>query len=69
LQFTTDTVTAHGDPTANAVYCRITNHAVFKSVEVAPDVVVDYDANGEVVGVEVLGVRKPGGRWEVTRRS
>ena len=63
------TPTAAGDPKANAVYCRITKHAVFKSIEVAPDVVIDYDAQGEVVGVEILGVRNPGGRWEVIRRD
>ena len=79
MQQTTDTpgtVRADGDPAANAVYCRITKNAVFKSLaaefstfpQLNDHVIVDIDAAGEIVGVELLGVRNPGGRWEVTRR-
>ena len=36
----------------DGVYCE--------SSEVAPGVILDYDANGEVIGIEVLYVRKRG---------
>jgi uncharacterized protein YuzE len=48
----------HIDPEADALYLRLTDAPVEESEETAPGVVLDYDARGEVVGIEVLGLSK-----------
>jgi len=58
------------DPNADALYLRLNPVAVVESEEVRPGVVLDFDARGEVVGVEILSVKKrlPEGaprQWEV----
>ena len=42
------------DPTADAAYLRFSSQAVIESEEVAPGIVLDYDAEGRMVGMEVL---------------
>ena len=42
------------DPVADALYIRVRGDEVVDSVEAAEGVVVDYNARGEVVGVEIL---------------
>lgn len=50
------------DEQADAVYIRLNELAVVESEEIRPGVVFDFDANGVVVGVELLGVsRRQGG--------
>jgi uncharacterized protein YuzE len=44
------------DPDADALTLRLTDAPVESSEEVAPNVVLDFDAEGRVVGVEVLFV-------------
>jgi len=44
------------DPIADAVYLEIAPAEVVRSHQVEPGVVVDYDAQGGVVGIEVLSV-------------
>ena len=44
------------DPDADALTLRMTDAPVESSEEVAPNVVLDFDAEGRVVGVEVLFV-------------
>ena len=46
------------DPEADALSLRLSDAAVESSEEVAPNVVLDFDAEGRVVGVEVLFVSK-----------
>jgi len=46
------------DPAADAVYLEIADGAVESSEEIKPGVIIDYDAQGNVVGVEVLYVSK-----------
>jgi uncharacterized protein YuzE len=41
----------------NAAYIRLSQEMVLESAEVAPDVVFDYDANGRIVGIELLDAR------------
>jgi uncharacterized protein YuzE len=44
------------DPQADAVYLELTDAEVEKSTEIQPGIVLDYDAEGRVVGIEVLYV-------------
>jgi uncharacterized protein YuzE len=41
----------------NAAYIRLSRDKVLESAEVAPDVVFDYDAQGRIVGIELLDAR------------
>ena len=41
----------------NAAYIRLSQDKVLDSAEVAPDVVFDYDADGRIVGIELLDAR------------
>jgi uncharacterized protein YuzE len=46
------------DPIADALYLEISDNDVEKSEEIKPGVILDYDATGNIVGVEVLSVSK-----------
>ncbi len=48
----------HYDPETDAIYLRLGDADVLESEEVRPGVVLDFDANDQVVGVELLGVRE-----------
>jgi uncharacterized protein YuzE len=41
----------------NAAYIRLSQEKVLNSAEVSPDVVFDYDAEGRIVGIELLDAR------------
>lgn len=43
---------------SNAAYVRFSGEAVVESEEVAPGIVLDYDAQGRMVGMEVLRARE-----------
>lgn len=45
------------DPAVDALYLRLGPQSVVESEEVRPGVVLDFDAAGEVVGIEILDVR------------
>ena len=44
-------------PEDNAAYIRLSSAKVQESEEVSPDVVFDYDAEGRIVGIELLDAR------------
>jgi uncharacterized protein YuzE len=46
------------DQGADAVYVNLTDRAIEGSEEVADGIVVDYDAEGRIVGVEILDASK-----------
>lgn len=46
------------DSQADAAYVQLSEAEVQDSEEVRPGVVVDYDAQDRVVGIEILHVRK-----------
>ncbi|MBO6538295.1 MAG: DUF2283 domain-containing protein [Rhizobiaceae bacterium] len=45
------------DETANAAYIRFSTENVLESEEVSEGIVLDYDAEGRIVGMEVLDAR------------
>jgi uncharacterized protein YuzE len=48
------TLRLHYDPSSDAAYLRFSEAAVIDSEEVAPGVVLDFDAEGRIVAPEVL---------------
>lgn len=46
------------DPQADALSLRLTDARIDDTDELQPGIIVDYDANGQVVAVEVLNVQK-----------
>ena len=46
------------DHGADAVYLNLTDRPIKDSEEVADGIVVDYDAEGRIVGVEILDASK-----------
>jgi uncharacterized protein YuzE len=47
-------VRLHYDPIADAAYLRFSDEVIIKSEEVSPGLVVDFDADGRLVALEVL---------------
>jgi uncharacterized protein YuzE len=45
------------DEKSDALYLRLNEAAIVDSEEVQPGVILDYDAQGRVVGVELLGIK------------
>ena len=46
------------DQGADAVYLNLTDRPIMDSAEVADGVIVDYDAEGRIVGIEILDASK-----------
>ena len=46
------------DHGADAIYVNLTDRAIKDSAEVADGIIVDYDAEGRIVGVEILDASK-----------
>ena len=44
------------DKAGDALYLRLDDEAIVESEEVQPGVVLDFDARGRVVGVEILAL-------------
>jgi uncharacterized protein YuzE len=47
-------VRLHYDPAADAAYLRSSDEVIIESEEVSPGLVVDFDAEGRLVALEVL---------------
>lgn len=48
----------HYDPEVDALYLRLGESKIVESEEVRPGIVLDYDEQNRVVGLEVLNLRK-----------
>ena len=46
------------DPTADALYVRLSDQSIIESEQIKPGIVLDYDEEGNVVGIEVMRVSK-----------
>ena len=55
------------DPAADALYLRLNDVEIADSEQVAPGVVLDYDAQDNLVGVEMLHVYKRAGKEDLRR--
>jgi uncharacterized protein YuzE len=45
------------DADANAAYMRLSESRIVDSAEVSPNLVLDYNAEGHIVGIELLDAR------------
>jgi len=45
------------DKDSDALYFRLDESAIVESEEVRPGVILDFDKEGKVIGVEFLGIR------------
>ena len=48
----------HFDPEADALYLRLDDSAIVESEEVQPGIILDFNADNQVVGIEILKVRE-----------
>jgi uncharacterized protein YuzE len=48
----------HFDEQADALYLRLDDSEIIDSEEVKPGIVIDFDAKDQVVGIEILGVKR-----------
>lgn len=48
------------DHTSDAMYIQLTENMVVRSKQITPNFALDLDEDGQVVGIEVLNVRKSG---------
>lgn len=55
------------DPTADALYLTLGNAKVEETRQVAPGVMLDYDTEGRVVGIEVLSISTKATPAELSR--
>ena len=55
------------DAAADAAYLRLSESAIVQSEEVKPGIVLDYDADQRLVGIELLGVSKQIRDFDVDR--
>ncbi len=46
------------DPSADALYIELADGDVEKTTEISPGVMLDFDANGNVLGIEMLHISK-----------
>jgi uncharacterized protein YuzE len=56
------------DHEADAVYLNLTDHEIVESEEVADGIVVDYDAEGRIVGLEILDASRRTGDPSVLKQ-
>ncbi len=48
----------HYDQKTDALYLRLDDSKILESEEVQPGIVLDFNANNQVVGVEILRVKE-----------
>ncbi len=46
------------DEASDALYFRLDESPVVESEEIQPGVILDYNADGKTVGIEILGIKK-----------
>jgi uncharacterized protein YuzE len=54
----------HVDQEADALYLRLDESKIVESEEVSPGVVLDFNADNQVVGVEILHLSRRSSRLE-----
>ena len=45
------------DEANDALYFRLDESPVLESEEIQPGIILDFNANGQAVGIEILGIR------------
>ena len=55
------------DQTADAIYLRLDESPIVESEEVQPGIILDFNGDNQVVGVEILGVKTRAPQADLTR--
>jgi uncharacterized protein YuzE len=58
---------SQGDKETDTLYFRLDEESIVESEEVRPGVILDYDKNGRVVGVEFLSVSQRASQAELAQ--
>jgi len=45
------------DMESDALYFRFSEDEIEESEEISSEIIIDYNKNGEVIGVEILGIK------------
>jgi uncharacterized protein YuzE len=45
------------DQASDALYIRLDESEIIDSDEVQPGIVVDYNSGGQIIGIEILGIK------------
>ncbi len=53
------------DKAADALYLKLEDSVPSESEEVSPGIVLDFDADGRVIGIEILNVSERGDRVDL----
>jgi uncharacterized protein YuzE len=48
----------HYDKSQDALYLRFSENPYYESEEIKEGIILDYDKNGEIIGIEILDVSK-----------
>lgn len=48
----------HYDENADAIYFRLDQSDILESEEIRPGIIIDFNADNEVVGIEILDVKR-----------
>lgn len=48
----------HYDEKADAIYLRLDDSTIIESEEVQPGIVLDFNANNQVIGIEILRLKE-----------
>jgi len=48
------------DPIADAAYLEISDADIERTQQIEPGIIADYDADGHIVGIEILSISKRG---------
>jgi len=48
----------HFDEKEDAMYLRLRDAKIIESEEIQPGIVLDFDERGEIVAIEILGLKK-----------
>lgn len=57
----------HFDRAADALYLRLDDSKILESEEVAPGVVLDFNADKQVVAIEILNLSKRGPNFDPSK--
>ena len=59
----------HYSQAADAIYIRLKEDRIYNTDEVTPDIIMDYDDKGNVIGIEILSASKKVDVHELTVQS
>jgi uncharacterized protein YuzE len=58
------------DSEADAAYVKIADGEIADTREITDGIIIDYDAEGNILGVEILSIKSKGSKvWETREKS